>query len=78
MFYVIRREKTVMKRYLLCLSDDQLDFEIGEQESEVLNNLETMLDNLVNLLKDYGIEDEEIENAISEDTTIKLVDRLPF
>ena len=67
-----------MKRYLLCLSDDQLDFEIGEQESEVLNNLETMLDNLVNLLKDYGIEDEEIENAISEDTTIKLVDRLPF
>lgn len=67
-----------MKKYLLCLSDDKLDFNIGEQESEVLNNLETMLDNLVNLLKDYGIEDEEIENAISEDTTIKLVDRLPF
>lgn len=67
-----------MKRYLLCLSDDQLDFNIGEHESEILNNLETMLDNLVNLLKDYGVEDKEIEDAIKEDTTIELVDRLPF
>ena len=36
----------------------------------ILFNYETMIDNLVDLLKTYGIEDEEILEKIKDDTNI--------
>ena len=60
-----------MKKYLLCL-DKQYNIELGNNESEVLNNLETMLDNLVYLLQSYGVDDDEILAEIENDTNIKI------
>lgn len=62
-----------MKKYLLCL-DKQYDIKLGENDSEVLNNLETMLDNLVYLLQSYGVDDDEILNEIKNDTSIEIND----
>ena len=61
-----------MYKYYMCLSDKNYNVEVGEDYSEILNNYETMLDNLINLLKEYGIEDEEIKDAIKDDTSIKI------
>lgn len=58
-------------RYLLCL-DTQYSVDLGETKTEYLNNLMQMLDNTINLLKSYGVEDEEILEEIKEDTTINM------
>ena len=60
-----------MKKYLLCL-EKQYDIELGEKDYECINNLETMLDNLVYLLQSYGIDDSEILEEIKNDTTINI------
>lgn len=56
-------------KYLLCL-DKQYKVKLGD--STAIFNLETMLDNMINLLKEYGIEDSEILENIQEDTLIKI------
>ena len=38
----------------------------------ILFNYETIIDNLVDLLKTYGIEDEEILEKIKDDTEIVI------
>ena len=55
--------------YLLCL-DKQYIVKLGD--STAIFNLETMLDNMINLLKEYGIEDSEILENLQEDTLIKI------
>lgn len=60
-----------MKKYLLCL-DKQYDIEIGQVNCEIMDNLETMLDNLIYLLQSYGVEDAEILKEIQKDTTINV------
>ena len=60
-----------MKKYLLCL-DKQYDIELGDATSEICFNYETMLDNLINLLKSYGVEDAEILEEIIEDATATI------
>ncbi len=58
-------------KYLLCL-DKKYNVELGTKETFVLNNLETMLDNMINLLKSYGVEDAEILEEIKNDTFIEI------
>lgn len=60
-----------MKRYLLCL-DKQYNVKLGDNPITVINNLDTMLDNLVYLLQSYGIEDAEILEILKNDTTVEI------
>ena len=60
-----------MKRYLLCL-DKQYDVKLGDNPVTVINNLDTMLDNLVYLLQSYGVEDAEILETLKNDTTVEI------
>lgn len=55
--------------YILCLDTT---YKINLGEGTAIYNLETMLDNMINLLKSYGIEDEEILEELEEDTLIKI------
>ena len=61
-----------MYKYYMCLDEKNYNVLVGEDYSEILNNYETMLDNLINLLRGYGIEDEEIKDAIKDDTSIVI------
>lgn len=63
-----------MQKYILCL-DEQYDVELGTYDTEILNNLETMLDNAVELLKIYGVDDEEILDVIKNDTSINITEK---
>ena len=49
-----------MKYYLLCLEEKRYDVELGKDERIARCVLENIIDNLVDLLQRYGIEDEEI------------------
>ena len=49
-----------MKYYLLCLEDKRYDVKLGENELIVRSILEDIIDNLVDLLQRYGIEEEDI------------------
>lgn len=60
-----------MKKYLLCL-EKQYDIELGDATSEICFNYDTMLDNLIYLLQSYGVEDTEILEEITKDTTTKI------
>ena len=55
--------------FLLCL-DEKYNLFLGNNNDMILFNYETMIDNLVDLLKTYGIEDEEILEKIKDDTNI--------
>ena len=54
---------------MLCL-DAKYNLFLGNNNDMILFNYETMIDNLVDLLKTYGIEDEEILEKIKDDTDI--------
>ena len=56
-------------KFLLCL-DKKYEVSIGD--ATALLNLETMLDNMINLLKSYGVEDSEILEELQEETLIKI------
>ena len=55
--------------FLICL-DAKYNLFLGNNNDMILFNYETMIDNLVDLLKTYGIEDEEILEKIKDDTDI--------
>lgn len=55
--------------FLICL-DEKYNLFLGNNNDMILFNYETMIDNLVDLLKTYGIEDEEILEKIKDDTDI--------
>ena len=55
--------------FLLCL-DEKYNLFLGNNNDMILFNYETMIDNLVDLLKTYGIEDAEILEKIKDDTDI--------
>lgn len=60
-----------MYKYLLCL-DKRYDVKLGEDWQIMINNYDTILDNLVNLLRDYGVDDEEIIDAFKDDTSVEI------
>ena len=49
-----------MKYYLLCLEEKRYDVKLGENELIVRSVLENIIDNLVDLLQRYGIEEKDI------------------
>ena len=55
--------------FLICL-DEKYNLFLGNSHDMILFNYETMIDNLVDLLKTYGIEDAEILEKIKDDTDI--------
>ena len=57
--------------FLICL-DKKYNLFLGNNNDMILFNYETMIDNLVDLLKTYGIEDEEILEKIKDDTDITI------
>jgi len=57
--------------YLLCLNESY-NIKVGEDTRETIDNLEMMLDNMVNLIRSYGLDDEEILDAIKDDTSIEI------
>lgn len=57
--------------FLMCL-DEKYNLFLGNNNDMILFNYETMIDNLVDLLKTYGIEDEEILEKIKDDTNIVI------
>lgn len=59
-------------KYLLCL-DKNYTIELGNEDRFVIMDLEQMLDNMVDLVRSYGIDDEEILEKILEDTDAKIV-----
>ena len=63
-----------MRKYLMCLDEHDYNVSVGDDDNviEVLNNYETMLDNLINLLKTYGISDDEIIDEIKDNLDIEI------
>ena len=61
-----------MKKYYLCLEENNYNIDLGNNDTEIMYNLETMLDNLKYLLESYGIGEEEILEEIQKETTIKI------
>ena len=57
--------------FLICL-DEKYNLFLGNNNDMILFNYETIIDNLVDLLKTYGIEDEEILEKIKDDTEIVI------
>ena len=55
--------------FLICL-DEKYNLFLGNNNDMILFNYETIIDNLVDLLKTYGIEDKEILEKIKDDTEI--------
>lgn len=62
-----------MYNYYLCLDEKNynVSFEIN-YDREVVENLETMLDNMINLLRSYGVSDEEILEEIKCDLDLDI------
>lgn len=48
-----------MKYYLLCL-ENNYDVKLGNNDLIAISTLEEIIDNLIDLLQRYGIEDEDI------------------
>ena len=59
------------KTYMLCLCSGNYDVDLGSSYN-VENELMAIIDNLVNLLQMYNIEDEEIIESIKEDWDFEI------
>lgn len=59
--------------YYMCLNDKNynVSWEIN-YDREVVETLETMLDNMINLLKSYDISDEEIIEEIQDNLDLNI------
>ena len=62
-----------MYKYYMCLSDNNynVSFKIN-YDREVVETLETMLDNMINLLRSYGVSDEEILEEIKDNLDLDI------
>ena len=62
-----------MYNYYMCLNDKNynVSFKIN-YDREVVETLETMLDNMINLLKSYDISDEEIIEEIQDNLDLNI------
>ena len=61
-----------MYKYMLCL-DKQYDVKWDvKYDRAIVETLEKMLDNMAYLLKCYGVEDEEILDAIKDELDIEI------
>lgn len=62
-----------MYTYYMCLNDKNynVNMEIN-YDREVVENLETMLDNMINLLRSYGVSDEEILEEIKDNLDLDI------
>lgn len=58
-----------MKYYLLCL-DKNYDVKLGQNELIVRATLEGIIDNLVDLMRGYGIDEQEILERFKEETDV--------
>jgi hypothetical protein len=58
-----------MKYYLLCL-EDNYDVELGNNDVIAISTLEGIIDNLVDLMRSYGIDEQEILERFKEETDI--------
>ena len=58
-----------MKYYLLCL-DKNYDVKLGQNELIVRATLEGIIDNLVDLMRSYGIDEQEILERFREETDV--------
>lgn len=58
-----------MKYYLLCL-DKNYDVKLGQNELIVRATLEGIIDNLVDLMCSYGIDEQEILERFKEETDV--------
>ena len=61
-----------MRNNFLIFLDEKYNLFLGNNNDMILFNYETIIDNLVDLLKTYGIEDEEILEKIKDDTEIVI------
>ncbi len=57
--------------YLLCL-DKKYNVDLGRTNDLIILNLEQMLDNMIYLLKSYGVEDAEILEEIKNDVDVDI------
>lgn len=59
--------------YYMCLNDKNynVSWKIA-YDREVVETLETMLDNMINLLKSYGVSDEEIIEEIKDNLDLDI------
>ena len=59
--------------YYMCLEEKNynVSFKIN-YDREVVETLETMLDNMINLLRSYGVSDEEIIEEIKDNLDLDI------
>ena len=62
-----------MYNYYMCLNGKNynVSFKIN-YDREVIETLETMLDNMINLLRSYGVDDEEIIQEIQDNLDLNI------
>ena len=61
-----------MYKYYMCLDKNyDVKWEIN-YDREVVETLETMLDNMINLLKSYDVSDEEIIEEIQDNLDLNI------
>ena len=58
-----------MKYYLLCL-EKNYDVKLGQNELIVRATLEGIIDNLIDLIRCYGIDEQEILERFKEETDV--------
>ena len=56
-------------KYLLCL-EKNYDVELGKNNGVVIITLEGIIDNLVDLMRSYGIDEQEILERFKEETDV--------
>lgn len=56
-------------KYLLCL-EKNYDVELGKNNGVVIITLEGIIDNLVDLMRSYGIDEQEILEQFKEETDV--------
>ena len=59
--------------YLLCL-DKKYSIDLGRTNELIILNLEQMLDNMVYLLRSYGISEDEILEEIQNDADVYITE----
>ena len=55
-------------KYLMVLGEENYTIDLNNDEKMAINDLMQMVDNMINLCQEYGIDDAEIRDNILDDT----------
>ena len=69
LYLAYKKEGDNMKKYLLCL-DKNYDIELSNHDEISISILEGIIDNLIYLLRSYGIDEQEILEQFEEQTEV--------